>query len=70
MNIPGYRHVSDDATRAIYESLWGVTLDNEPGLRITNMLDEAVEGTFQGPVHPGRGYRPVRPRHAPCDLPA
>jgi formate dehydrogenase major subunit len=45
---PGYRHVSDDATRAIYEALWGVKLDKDPGLRITNMLDEAVEGTFKG----------------------
>ncbi len=46
--LPGYRHVSDDATRNMFESLWGVTLDSEPGLRITNMLDEAVEGTFKG----------------------
>ncbi len=44
----GYRHVSDNAARAIYESLWGVPLDNEPGLRIPNMLDSAVEGTFKG----------------------
>jgi len=46
--FPGYRHVSDDATREIYEALWGVTLQREPGLRITNMLDEAVGGTFKG----------------------
>ena len=46
--LPGYRHVSDDAVRDIYESLWGVKLDNEPGLRIPNMLDAAVEGTFKG----------------------
>ena len=46
--LPGYRHMSDDATRAIYESLWGVTLDAEPGLRIPNMLDAAVDGTFKG----------------------
>ncbi len=45
---PGYRHVSDDATREIYETLWGVPLDRDPGLRITNMLDEAVDGTFKG----------------------
>ncbi|MDV2966135.1 formate dehydrogenase subunit alpha [Nitratireductor aquimarinus] len=45
--MPGYRHISEDATRAIYESLWGVKLDNEPGLRIPNMLDAAVEGTFK-----------------------
>jgi formate dehydrogenase major subunit len=44
----GYRHVSDEATRAMFESLWGVTLDSEPGLRIPNMLDEAVEGRYRG----------------------
>ena len=46
--LPGYRHVSDDATRAVFEQLWGVTIDAEPGLRIPNMLDAAVEGTFKG----------------------
>ncbi len=45
---PGYRHVSDDATRELYEEMWGVQLDREPGLRITNMLDEAVDGLFKG----------------------
>ncbi len=46
--LPGYRHISGDATRDIYEKIWGVKLDSEPGLRIPNMLDAAVEGTFQG----------------------
>ena len=46
--LPGYRHVKNDDVRAIYEDLWGVTIDNEPGLRIPNMLDAAVEGTFKG----------------------
>lgn len=46
--LPGYRHMSDDATRQIYDSLWGVKLDPEPGLRIPNMLDAAVDGTFKG----------------------
>ncbi|MCW6511619.1 formate dehydrogenase subunit alpha [Lichenifustis flavocetrariae] len=46
--LPGYRHVSDDATREMFESLWGVPLQNEPGLRIPNMLDEAVQGRFKG----------------------
>ena len=46
--LPGYRHVSDDAARDIFEKLWGVALDDEPGLRIPNMLDAAVEGTFKG----------------------
>ncbi|MBN9442948.1 molybdopterin oxidoreductase family protein [Bosea sp. (in: a-proteobacteria)] len=43
----GYRHVSDDSTRQVFEMLWGVPLDPEQGLRINNMLDEAVEGTFK-----------------------
>ncbi len=44
----GYRHVSDEATRSLFESLWGVPLSGQPGLRIPNMLDEAVSGTFKG----------------------
>ena len=44
----GYRHVSDDATRDVFERLWGVPLSKEPGLRIPNMMDEAVEGGFKG----------------------
>jgi formate dehydrogenase major subunit len=44
----GYRHVSDDATRQMFETLWGSPLSAEPGLRIPNMLDEAVAGTFKG----------------------
>lgn len=46
--LPGYRHISDPATREIYENIWGVILQDEPGLRIPNMLDAAVEGTFKG----------------------
>ena len=44
----GYRHVSDDATRDMFEALWGTKLSPEPGLRIPNMLDEAVNGSFKG----------------------
>ena len=46
--LPGYRHVHDDATRDIFEKLWGVEISSEPGLRIPNMLDAAVDGTFKG----------------------
>jgi formate dehydrogenase major subunit len=45
---PGYRHVSDEATRKLFEDAWGVALAHEPGLRIPNMLDAAVDGTFKG----------------------
>jgi formate dehydrogenase major subunit len=44
----GYRHVSDDSTRETFEHLWGVALSKEPGLRIPNMMDEAVDGAFKG----------------------
>ena len=46
--LPGYRHVADDATREVFEKIWGAKLDSEPGLRIPNMLDAAVDGTFRG----------------------
>ncbi len=44
----GYRHVSDGATRALFEAAWGVPLDAEPGLRIPNMFDAALENSFMG----------------------
>jgi formate dehydrogenase major subunit len=46
--LPGYRPVSDAPTRALFEQDWGVTLDPEPGLRIPNMFDSALEGGFKG----------------------
>ncbi|PVA05390.1 formate dehydrogenase subunit alpha [Thalassorhabdomicrobium marinisediminis] len=46
--LPGYRHVAEDATREIFEKMWGTKIDPEPGLRIPNMLDAAVDGTFRG----------------------
>ncbi len=45
--LTGYRHISDDATREIFETMWGRPLDKEPGLRINNMLDAAVDGSFK-----------------------
>jgi formate dehydrogenase major subunit len=46
--LSGYRHISIDATRQLFERDWGVKLEKEPGLRIPNMLDAAVDGTFKG----------------------
>src|SRR5262245_22446041 len=46
--LSGYRHISGDATRAAFEALWGVSLEKEPGLRIPNMLDAALDGSFKG----------------------
>jgi formate dehydrogenase major subunit len=46
--LPGYRHISDPDVRAIYEREWGTPLDPEPGLRISNMIDAAIDGSFSG----------------------
>ena len=46
--LPGYRHVSDTTVRTQFEQAWGVTLEPEPGLRIPNMLDAALDGSFMG----------------------
>ena len=46
--LPGYRHVSDAATRALFKDAWGVEPQPEPGLRIPNMFEAAMDGTFLG----------------------
>lgn len=46
--LPGYRHISDNVVRKQFEEAWNVTLQPEPGLRIPNMFDAALGGTFKG----------------------
>ncbi|MBZ9569120.1 formate dehydrogenase subunit alpha [Modicisalibacter tunisiensis] len=46
--LPGYQHVADIDVRERFESVWKATLDDEPGLRIPNMFDAAIAGTFRG----------------------
>ncbi len=46
--LAGYRHISLEEPRRLFEKDWAVSLDKEPGLRIPNMLDAAVDGTFKG----------------------
>lgn len=46
--LPGYRHLSDAVTRAMFEAEWKIELDPEPGYRIPNMFDAAVNGEFKG----------------------
>jgi formate dehydrogenase major subunit len=45
--LAGYRHVSDDAVRSIFETMWGRTIQPEPGLRIPNMFNAAIDGSFR-----------------------
>jgi formate dehydrogenase major subunit len=46
--LPGYRHVSDTITRELFEDAWKVSIQTEPGLRIPNMLEAALDGSFMG----------------------
>jgi formate dehydrogenase major subunit len=46
--LPGYRHISDTTVRSTFDAAWGVVLSPEPGLRIPNMFDAAIAGTFKG----------------------
>jgi formate dehydrogenase major subunit len=44
----GYRHVSDVKVRSLFENHWHVHLEPEPGLRIPNMFEAALDGSFKG----------------------
>jgi formate dehydrogenase major subunit len=46
--LTGYRHISNNEARQQFNEAWGVELDDEPGLRIPNMFDAAVDGVFKG----------------------
>jgi formate dehydrogenase major subunit len=46
--LPGYRHVSDTTARMQFEAAWNVKLNPEPGLRIPNMFEAALDGSFMG----------------------
>jgi len=46
--LPGYRHVGDAGVRAVFDAVWGTTIDPEPGLRIPNMFDAAIAGRYLG----------------------
>ncbi|NUT79119.1 formate dehydrogenase subunit alpha [Pseudomonas sp. C1C7] len=46
--LPGYRHISNVAVRTEFEQAWNVTLQPDPGLRIPNMFESALAGSFKG----------------------
>ncbi|MDO5666370.1 MAG: formate dehydrogenase subunit alpha [Alcaligenaceae bacterium] len=45
--LPGYRHVSNNNVRTSFEKAWGVSINPEPGLRIPNMFNAALSGSFK-----------------------
>jgi len=45
--LAGYRHVSDATTRELFGAEWSVSIEPEPGLRIPNMFEAALDGSFK-----------------------
>jgi formate dehydrogenase major subunit len=70
--LSGYRHIGDPAVRALFEADWGTALDPEPGLRIPDMLDSAVEGGFKALIVQGEDILQSDPntRHVAAGLAA
>jgi formate dehydrogenase major subunit len=62
--LSGYRHVSDDATRALFESMWKASIGKEPGLRIPNMFEAALDGSFKGLYIQGEDFAQSDPNTA------
>jgi formate dehydrogenase major subunit len=54
--LPGYRHVSDAVTRGSFETAWNVTISDEPGLRIPNMFEAALDGSFKAMYIQGEDF--------------
>ena len=54
--LPGYRHVSDAITRGSFEAAWNVSISDEPGLRIPNMFEAALDGSFKAMYIQGEDF--------------
>ena len=63
--LSGYRHVSDDGARSMFETMWGTTLQSGPRPAHPQHVRRSHRGHVPGAVRPGRGHRPVRPEHPP-----
>jgi formate dehydrogenase major subunit len=48
MAFPDYARVDNASARARFEALWGTTLDPNPGLTVTEVMDAAHHGTLRG----------------------
>lgn len=48
MMFPDYQRVTDAQARAKFEQLWGVPLDDQPGLTVVEVMDAALRGEVRG----------------------
>ena len=61
--LPGYRHVSDDAVRGIFEAVWGRADRARARAAHPQHVRRRDRRHVPRHVRPGRGHRPVRPEH-------
>lgn len=45
--LPGYQKIDDDEARRKFEEAWGVELNGEPGLTVTEIIDAAKDGDIK-----------------------
>ncbi len=62
----GYRHVSDQAARRIFEEGVGTDPRGGTGPAHSQYVRRRDRRKLQGSVRPGRRHRPIRPQHPPC----
>ena len=48
MMLPDYKRVDNAAAHDRFEALWGVTLDDQPGLTVVEIMDAIHAGTIRG----------------------
>jgi formate dehydrogenase major subunit len=48
MVYPGYRPVGSEDARKLFEHLWGMPLDPEPGLTVVEIAEAAYQGNIKG----------------------
>ncbi len=65
--LPGYRHVSDPAVRALFENDWKRQARRRAGPAHSEHVRRLAGRLFPGHVRAGRGPRAVRSRHAARD---
>ena len=51
--LSGYRHISDDATRALFEAAWGGPLEFRTGFAYSQHARRGRRRPLQGDLHPG-----------------
>ena len=64
--LPGYQKVVDQAARDRFEEAWGVSSAPEPGLRIPQMFDAAIDGELRRSRYSARTSRRPIPTPGTC----